>query len=59
MREGSQPQDFSDYLGLRVEETLVCLESESEVPVVKQEQTNKLVCNIQVRMGTARLQRFP
>ena len=40
--------DLNKYLGLEMEEQLVCEESELESVVVRKEMLNKLVCNIQV-----------
>jgi len=38
---------WDSMLGLEMEETLVCAESDAEAAIVKTEKVNKLVCNIQ------------
>ncbi len=45
--------NFVDALmGLEVEDTLVCTETEAEPPIVKKDNTRKLVCNIQGGAGS-------
>ena len=45
--------DLSKYLGIELEETLVCQESDAEPAVTKTEHANKLICNIQGGPGTS------
>ena len=40
------PDSFDALLGLEMEETLACTETDAEAVVVKRERTNRLVCNI-------------
>lgn len=41
------PEPFNTLLGVELEERLTCQETDQEVPIVRKENVNKLVCNIQ------------
>jgi ubiquitin carboxyl-terminal hydrolase 14 len=46
------PNSFSSLLGLQLEETLTCQETDQEASITKLENVNKLVCNIQGSLGS-------
>ena len=50
-RSGANP--FSSLLGVQMEETLTCTETDQEPAVKRMESVNKLVCNIQGGSGAA------